>query len=274
MHYAYDFKRKKLRKVKGLLKKIVLFVVLFWAADVWAVGLSQKMEVEIGVFDAAEITLDYAEHNGRYDIQAAVKTANLFNTLYPFIGKYQSVGKVLRGGELLPEEYITSNQTRSHKRRKNVFYDKKGKAYKSVSVKDDKEKIRQITNVPRSADAADLQTVFAELINNFRYAQSCRLTREIYDGKKHYKVIVQDVGQENRLFEGLNRTEKAYRCSIYIENLKNNNDNILWDVSADKPMSVWIGYDKPAKMPYLLEIKIDSTPLGELKVLPKTLEIK
>lgn len=255
-----------------MLKKIVLFAVLFWATDVGAAGFSQKMDVEIGVFDAAEIMLDYTEHNGRYDIQATVNTANLFNTLYPFVGKYQSIGKVLKKGGLLPEQYITSNQTRSHKRRKNVFYDNNGKAYKSVSAKDDREKTRQIANVPQSADAADLQTVFAELINNFRQTQSCQLSREVYDGKKHYKVIVRDVGQE--LFELGERTENSYKCSIYIENLKNNNDNILWEVSADKPMNVWIGYNETAKMPYLLEIKIDSTPLGELKVLPKTLEIK
>ncbi|MCM1323626.1 MAG: DUF3108 domain-containing protein [Acetobacter sp.] len=257
-----------------MFRKFVLFSVLFWSTEVYAESISQKMDVEIGVFDAAEITLDYEERDGRYDIRAMVKTANLFDTLYPFSGQYQSIGKVLKQCGILPQQYITSNKTRSHKRRKRLFYDDEGKAYKSVSAKDEKEKVRQITNVPQNADAADLQAVFAELIHNFRQKKSCALSREVYDGKKHYKVIVRDVQRANRLFEGLNRTENAYQCSIYIENLKNNNDNILWDVSADKPINVWIGYDEKAKMPYLLEIKIDSTPLGELKVSPKTLELK
>ena len=225
-----------------MLKKLVLFACLLWSTGADAVGFSQKMEVEIGVFDAAAITLDYNEGGGRYDIKAAVATANLFDTLYPFFGQYQSVGKVLKNGELQPEEYKTSNKTRSHMRRKNVYY--------------------------------DLQTVFAELIKKFRAKKSCAMVREVFDRKKHYKVIIKDTGRENRLFEGLNRTENAYKCSIYIENLKNNNDNILWDVSAEKPIKVWIGYDEKVKMPYLLEIKIDSTPLGELKVTPRTLDFK
>lgn len=128
--------------------------------------------------------------------------------------------------------------------------------------------------MPQSADAADLQTVFAGLIGSFRRTKSCALEREVYDGKKHYRVIARDEGTESRYFELPGRTENAYKCSIYIENLKDNNDNILWDVSAEKPIWLWIGVDAAANLPYVLEIGIDSTPLGALKVTPKTLEIK
>lgn len=257
-----------------MLKKLVLFIGLFWGVNAYAGGVSEELDVEIGVFDAATIKLEYDEHGGRYDIQTTVQTANLFDTLYPFKGKYQSVGKVLKNGDLVPEEYITSNKTRSHVRKKNVFYDKKGKAYKSVSSKDGREKINLIDNVPVTADAADLQTVLAEFVKSFSLQKRCALEREVYDRKKHYKVIFKDVKRENRYFEGLKREENAYLCSLYIENLKDNNDNILWDVSADKPISVWLSYDEKVKMPFLLEIKIDSTPLGELKVSPRTLEFK
>lgn len=98
------------------------------------------------------------------------------------------------------------------------------------------------------------------------------MTREVYDGKKHYKVIVRDEGTENRYFDLLKRTGNSYKCSIYIENLKNNNDNILWDVSAEKPIYLWIGADVGTKLPFVLEIRIDSTPLGALKVTPRTVE--
>ncbi len=274
MSYRYDFKQEKLRKVKILLKSLVFFLVLLWGVNAFAVGFSQEMRVEIGVFDAAKITLDYEEGNARYDIKARVMTTNLFDTLYPFSGQYQSVGKILKGGKLLPEEYITSSKTRRHLRKKNVYYGKNGKGYKSVSAKDGKETVHLLDNVPLTADTSDLQTVFAELIKNFTMKRSCDLQREVYDRKKHYRVIIKDVKQENRYFEGLKRQENATQCSIYIENLRDNNDNILWEVSADKPINVWVGYDEKVKMPYLLEIKIDSTPLGELKVLPQTLRFK
>lgn len=141
-----------------------------------------------------------------------------------------------------------------------------------MSAKDEREKTREIKDAPQSANMADLQSVFAELIHNFRLTQQCALTREIYDGKKHYKVIVKDEGIESKFFR--DKMENTYQCLLYIENLKNNNDNILWDVSSDKPIKVWIGFDRIHKIPYLVEIKIDSTPLGELKVSPMTLEFK
>lgn len=257
-----------------MLKKLVLFFSLLGTMNVYAAGVSQEMDVVIGMFDAAKIKFEYDERGGRYDIQTTVQTANLFDTLYPFKGKYQSVGKVLRNGDLMPEEYIMTNETRRHVRGKNVLYDKKGKAYKSVAIKDGREKISLINDAPQTADVADLQTVFAELIKNFSRQKSCALVREIYDRKKHYKVVSRDVRREKRYFEGLEREENTYLCSLYIENLKDNNDNVLWDVSADRPISVWLSYDEKAKMPFLLEIKIDSTPLGELKVSPRTLEFR
>ena len=46
--------------------------------------------------------------------------------------------------------------------------------------------------------------------------------------------------------------------------MKENNDNILWDITADKPINFWVDGRKEE----ILEIKIDKTPLGEVKVYP------
>lgn len=236
-----------------------------------AAGFKQEMAVSAGVFDAASVVLDYAETGGRFDISAEVKTENLFGTLYPFSGRYESRGKRLQNG-VMPEVYETYAKTRNHVRTKKIFYDKSGVAYKRMSSKDKKEHEVAITDVPKTADAADLQTVFAELIGQYAKTGGCALTREVYDGKKHYRVIVADKGTSRRQFA--EKEVSAKRCQVYIENLKENNDNILWDVSAEKPINFWVGTIEGTKMPYVLEIGIDSTPLGELKVLPKALEIK
>lgn len=270
-----NFKRKKLRKVKILRRGVFLFLLFFLTAQhTNAVELTQKMEVEIGIFDAAEVVLYYSQDLKHFDIKAEVKTLNLFDTLYPFEAQYESSGLILKKGRLVPELYQTISKTRSHVRTKKIFYDDKGKAYKRLSKKDNKEKMTMIKNLSPTADMADLQTVFAELIKNFGQTRRCDMVKEVDDGKKHYRVVVKDAQAETRYFEGLNRTEHAYQCSIYIENLKDNNDNILWDVSVDKPIKVWVGINQVVKIPYLLEINIDSTPLGALKVKPITLEIK
>ena len=255
-------------------KKLSLLVLIGWLISVnngYANGFSQTMDVHIGMFDAANIKLDFSEENHNFNIKAEVETDNFFDTLYPFLGIYSSKGKFGKNG-LKPEIYETYTKSRKNVRTKQILYNDKGKAYKRISTKNDKRNEVAIKNVPSHADSADLQSIFAELIGNFSKNRDCSLKREVYDGKKYYRVIAENKGFESRYFDFLKRTENAYKCSIYIENLKNNNDNILWDVSADKPISLWIGIDYKAKLPYVLEIKIDSTPLGELKVLPTSLK--
>ena len=94
--YADEFKRKNLRK----------------AAE--AAGFTQEMQVQIGVFDAAEVKLDYEQKEGKYDISAEVRTANLFDALYPFTARYGSRGRVVRsaaekgnGSDVAAELYQT-----------------------------------------------------------------------------------------------------------------------------------------------------------------------
>ena len=210
-------------------KKIFLFCFSLFAMinNAEALTLNQKMDVKIGIFDAAKIDLNYNTNTDNFAISAIVKTANVFNTFYPFIGKYQSKG-LLASNKVIPMVYETQTETRNHVRTKKIFYDDNGIAYKRFSTKDKKISEKPIVNVPSSVNAADLQSVFADLLNQFLKTQSCNMTREVYDGKKHYKVIAKDIGLETRYFAWHQKEEQAHRCSIYIENLKDNNDNILW----------------------------------------------
>ena len=258
------------------MRKIGLLILIsfcFFAQNVCGKEIKQNLQVEIGVFDAAEIDFSYVEFDDKYVINADVKTANFFKTLYPFNGVYEARGIKLKKG-VKPVIYMTETKSRNHVRTKKIFYNDSGVAYKRISTKDEKKSEVLIKDVPNSADASDLQTVFAELIKKFNKNRSCQLTREIYDGKKHYKVIAEDKGVENRWFDFLKKNDNAYKCSIFIKNLKENNDNILWDVSADKPINLWLGVDKTTGLPLIYEIKIDSTPLGELKVMPSNLDVK
>lgn len=267
-------KNKNLRKAKVLGKKLFLFLVyLCGCLPCKAATLHQKFDVDIGLFDAAQIEFVYEETNKNFVINTNVYTTHLFDTLYPFLGRYQSKGD-FKSGKVVPEIYQTYTKSRNHVRTKKIFYDKEGVAYKRVSTKDVKVSEAAIDNVPNSADAADLQSVFADLIRVVRSTQKCELSREIYDGKKHYKVVVADGGKEQRYFDYLKKNDKGQLCLIYIENIKDNNDNILWEVSADKPIKLWVMQDKVTKMPYVMEIRIDSTPLGALKVVPTAVDVK
>lgn len=254
------------------MKKIYLFLgILLLAKESFALGLSQKMNVHIGVFDAATITLDYQEKDGRFDINTVVKTANLFDTLYPFTAHYMSKGK-MSDVKMVPEIYETKTKSRNHTRNKKIFYNDKGLAYKRISGKDNKIKEFPITGVSKTASAADLQSVFAELIHQFAQNGKCNMVREIHDGKKHYNMISKSKGKQRHFFDFYNKDDTAELCIVYIENLADNNDNILWDISAERPINLWVKQDEKTKMPIILEIGIDSTPLGALKTVPTSIK--
>lgn len=257
-----------------MLKKFFLLnIMMFWSLSCFAHTLSEDMAVEVGVFDAATINLNYENSIKNYHISTTVKTQNLFNTLYPFYGKYESHGYYI-GSKLIPSIYQTYTQSRNHIRSKKILYDTKGKAYRRISTRDTKESITNIEDIFPSATAADLQNVFARLIDIYMKTNSCQTNQEVYDGKKHYQLISDDKGPEKRIFELKKREVTAHYCAIYVKNLKNNNDNILWELTADKPIKLWVARDETTKMPFVLEINIDSTPLGALKVTPTALEIK
>lgn len=267
-------RNKNLRKAKVLGKKVFLFLVMIaWCLSCRAATLQQKFDVSIGIFDAAQMDLVYEETGKNFNIRSDVYTVHLFDTFYPFLGKYRSKG-IIQSGKTIPELYQTYTKTRNHVRTKKIFYDKKGFAYKRISTKDENVREAAIDNVPASADAADLQSVFADLVSVLRQTGKCNLIREIYDGKKHYKVVFTDKGTEKRQFDYLKTTGDGRLCLMYVENLINNNDNILWDVSAEKPIKIWLMQDETTKIPYVMEIRIDSTPLGALKVVPTAVDIK
>lgn len=107
-----------------------------------AAGFTQEMQVQIGVFDAAEVKLDYEQKEGKYDISAEVRTANLFDALYPFIARYGSRGRVVRsaaekgnGSDVAAELYQTYTKSRNHIRTKRYFMMRQGKRIKGFPPK-------------------------------------------------------------------------------------------------------------------------------------------
>ena len=89
---------KKKNWRKGICSIALLFAGMgaFGVETAEAAGFTQEMQVQIGVFDAAEVKLDYEQKEGKYDISAEVRTANLFDALYPFTARYGSRGRVVR----------------------------------------------------------------------------------------------------------------------------------------------------------------------------------
>ncbi len=230
------------------------------------------MLVQLGIFDAAEIDLFYTFDKNSFDIKANVVTTHIFDTLYPFIASYEAKGNLIEDA-LLPVSYNAYSKTRNHVRTNQIFYNERGVAYKRISVKDQRKKEKAITDVPPTADVADLQSVFADFILFYKNQQSCEMSKEIYDGKKHYKIFGKNGENEERYVDFLQKKVLAHQCYITLSNLKNNDDALL-DASADRIINLWLGVDGKTEMPFVIEIGVDSTPLGALKVTPISFYIK
>ena len=99
------------------------------------------------------------------------------------------------------------------------------------------------------------------------------MSKEIYDGKKHYKIFGKNGENEERYVDFLQKKVLAHQCYITLSNLKNNDDALL-DASADRIINLWLGVDGKTEMPFVIEIGVDSTPLGALKVTPISFYIK
>ena len=89
----------------------------------------------------------------------------------------------------------------------------------------------------------------------------------VFDGKRRFDVIFKDEGQEEltsneyRPFQGT-----ASKCSMYIDKLDSSGDDLLWQITSDRPIYFWILTDKETNIPFIAQIHIDDTPLGKLDV--------
>ena len=254
-------------------KKVFLFLCfLLWTNGSSALNFKQHMPVQIGVFDAATIDLFYTFDKNSFDIKADVATTHVFEVFYPFLASYEAKGKVVNT-DVLPVSYAAYSKTRNHVRINQIFYNDEGQAYKRIYTKDKRKKEKEITDVPLTADVADLQSVFAAFILFYKNKQSCNMGKEIYDGKKHYKISGKDGKTEMRYVDFLQKKVWAHECNITLKNLKDNQDALL-DASVDRTIKLWLGLDDKTEMPFVIEIVVDSTPLGALKVTPVTLDIQ
>ena len=98
---------------------------------------------------------------------------------------------------------------------------------------------------------------------------------EVFDGKRRFDVIFRDEGQE-RLDAGEYSPFKgtAHKCSLYIDKLGSEAEDLLWEVSSDRPIYFWILEDETSKAPFIAKIEIESTPLGKLQVYTKNIPVE
>ncbi|MFV0625811.1 MAG: DUF3108 domain-containing protein [Alphaproteobacteria bacterium] len=256
------------------MKKILAFLLVFcFAKNSWAFRVEHDFDVFIGSFNASRTAFSYSILKDEYAVSSDVKTYGFFDTLYPFEAIYSTTGKIKKSG-LQTSNYKYSSKSRFNKRTKELVYDDKGNPIYRLSSKNDKQKKTVVDQTKNEKGTTDLHTVIAELVLQYNKVRFCDSRMEVFDGKRRYDVVFKDEGKEilskNKYspFEGL-----ATKCSMYIDSLGQVGDDLLWEMSSDRPVNFWI-MEGENKRPFIARITIDSTPYGALKVYTRKLKIE
>lgn len=258
------------------MKKTLLIALLITilSSPAYAFSVEHHFKVGIGAFDASRTTFTYALTDKSYSVNSNVKTNGFFDALYPFKANYSTTGIITKQG-LETRSYHYDSKTRFNTRSKDLIYNEQGVPTHRISSKNGKEKKAEIEQTTDNKDTTDLQTVFAELARQYNNVKFCDSRQQVFDGKRRYDVIFKDEGQEklqadkNSPFSGI-----ASKCSMYIDKLGAEGDDLLWELTSDKPVYFWILKDKVSQKPFIARVNITDTPLGALNVYTTKITVK
>ena len=259
------------------MKKIFLIILLFeilYCNYSLALELTHNFNIKLGAFDASRAFFSYKLTPKSYHVKSSIKTYGLFDTLYPFQANYSTSGKIKKD-ELQTTDYHYSSQSRFNKRTKELIYNEKGVPIYRISSKNDKSKKVDIKDTERYLGTTDLQTVFAQVIKQYNEVKFCDSRMEVFDGKRRFDVIFKDEGQEN-IQECAENTYSGYavKCSMYIDKLNSDEDDLLWQLTSERPVYFWILNDEKTQKPFIAQIMVKDTPLGKLEVCTSEITIK
>ena len=257
------------------MKKIICFLSFLLLISPFAKSktLEQELNVEIGIFDAAKVVMSYSLDDRLYNFSSKVETSGLFAKLYYFSALYSSNGSV-KNDSFIAKDYNYISKSKSHTRTKKLVFDEQGNLIERISSKDKKEKKVDINLGDKHFDFHDLQSVFAYLTKQLKESKFCDMQKEVFDGKKTYKVTIKDEGNVIINDEDVNYKGDAKKCSLFIKRVDFEEDDLLFNTTAERPIYFWVVQDQKTLMPYVAKIEIDSTPLGKLKAYTTNVNIK
>lgn len=252
-----------------------LFLVLCFVKSSEAFVVLHEFDVFVGKFNASRTSFVYSINDEEYAVNSEVKTYGTFDVLYPFQAIYSTAGQILKSNELMTRSYKYSSKSRFNRRAKELVYDEDGKPLYRISSKNDKEKKTVVNQGLNSKGTTDLQTVFAELSLQYHKYRFCDSRMEVFDGKRRFDVVFKDEGQEELKANKYSNIEgKASKCSMYIDSLGNKGDDLLWEISSDRPINFWIMEYGENGRPFIARAEIDETPYGAVRVYTKKVKVE
>lgn len=235
--------------------------------------LHSSFDVEIGLFDAAKVVMEYNLSPTNYRFQTNIQTDGIFATFYTYHATYQTSGHV-EGNQFITQEYGYDTYTSAHRRQKQLVFDDNGLLIKRISFKDEHRREVDIAPLNPAPDAYDLQTAFAMVIKNIIQEDTCNLEQTVYNGKRVYQIIVQEEGREYLSEENLPYQGQALKCSFFLKQSEDADLDLLAGSTVNRPVYFWVLKEKQTDLPFVAKFEVESTPLGALKGYLTHVEVK
>ena len=251
----------------NLMKKFTIYFfasLLLLPPASHAFSVKHDLFVTVGAFDASLTEFTYTLTPKDYQITSTVSTNGFFDTIYPFKANYKTTGKLLKD-KMITTDYNYNSQSRFKFYSKKVFFSPHGEPLYQIAAKNSKEKKRTFDPSPTPADTFDLLTIFARMAWQYNQVGFCDSQLAVYDGKRRFDVIFKDEGSdtlpknEHSFYSG-----KAAKCSFHIVKLLSDDDDSLWEFTANKPVYFWIARDPKTNYPFIAHVLVNDTPLGKL----------
>lgn len=229
----------------------------------------------LGPFNASNASFTYNITPQSYLVHTNIQTDGFFSTLYPFTAEYKTTGTI-KNNTFNTTSYVSDSKSRFNTRKKEMFYDNNGKPIYRISNKNSSnQKKVEILPPPDNIHTTDLQTVLAEMIVQYTKMGFCNARLHVFDGKKNFDIVFQDEGKENISANEYSPYEgTAAKCSFYADDLGQNHDDLIFQITPDNPFYVWILKDKKNNHPFIAKLEKPSTILGKLTVYTKSIEFK
>lgn len=244
--------------------KYFLIIVCFLPKLAQSYQADQNFIIEAAIFNNTKGHISYAVNSENYFVISSIKTDGLLNKIYNYSAKYETNGKIA-GDKTIAASYQYHSSGNSTQRTKLIEMDDSGIPIRRLSSKNSKKKENTIEKPRFAFDAPDMQTAFILLVRQFREKNFCDMEKEIYDGKKHYRIIFRDLGKSFPADAKINIDGDVWQCSMRMQQLKEDDKDLLWDLTSNTPINFWIAKDKETNIPYIVKIQIDSTPIGCIK---------
>ena len=259
------------------MKKFILCLLfsLFSANQTLAYQIIHNATAFLGPFNASDASFKYDITPQSYLIQTNIKTNNVFGALYPFAAEYKTTGNI-NHNKFITTSYKSNSKSRFNTRSKEMFYDNNGKPiYRMSNKNSSNQKKVEILPPPDNIHTTDLQTVLAEMIVQYTNMNFCKARLHVFDGKKNFDIVFNDEGKETLSPNEYSPYKgTAAKCSFYADDLGQNHDDLIFQITPDNPFYVWILKDKKSNHPFIAKLEKPSTILGKLTVYTQNIEIK